>query len=589
MPHSPTFDLVLRHLSNPSDKLITCFTAIRTLVSQYTIIALLLVEGNHLVVIYDIISYSQLRLHSAHLVNAEMKLGLFGKQSSIELSLAGTRYRACFSASVKSFLEAICNETPKGSSDVSLSALGYSSRVDKEISKGITDTSTPSSSKNPFILSDKRFNTLEAENIKKWFQAKHLRDVRDEYSSYSNVKLFVGTWNVAGQAPDQDISSWFGGDTYNIYVFGLQEIDLSTQAYIVNDGSNELAWAAKLEEGLGPECVRVGSKQMIGMLLMVYARKADAEEISEFSSTSIGQGFIGLGNKGAVAVRFRYKDSYFTFCNSHLASDTGMTERRNQDYNQISKKTAFDVSYYKDSHDFWLSNPAVASFYDNAASLKGNGFSTEKVYIPFTDANNTKLLSLFDTDHLVWLGDLNYRLNLSNAETKKLIADNDFPSLLANDQLLTQRNAKTVFNGFQEQTITFLPTYKYDIGTCQYDTSEKKRIPAYCDRILWKINPLNFEAQDWIHPISYKSQDSITTSDHKPVMASFIAKVRTIDRKTFETARMEILQKVDQLQKAATPVLVPSKSQLDFGKVTCLDKKIIVFEFENTGEVQNFN
>lgn len=56
----------------------------------------------------------------------------------------------------------------------------------------------------------------------------------------------------------------------------------------------------------------------------------------------------------------------------------------------------------------------------------------------------------------------------------------------------------TIFTN--KATITFPPTYKYDIGTTIFDTrfpvfrflilifSEKNRCPSWTDRILWKTN-----------------------------------------------------------------------------------------------------
>ncbi len=35
------------------------------------------------------------------------------------------------------------------------------------------------------------------------------------------------------------------------------------------------------------------------------------------------------------------------------------------------------------------------------------------------------------------------------------------------------------FNGYEEGPLIFRPTYRYDVGTNTYDTSEKMRIPAW--------------------------------------------------------------------------------------------------------------
>ena len=57
-----------------------------------------------------------------------------------------------------------------------------------------------------------------------------------------------------------------------------------------------------------------------------------------------------------------------------------------------------------------------------------------------------------------------------------------------------QMGSGAVFQGFAEGEIAFRPTYKFDKRQPQlYDQSEKQRIPAYTDRVLWRPSP----AHDW--------------------------------------------------------------------------------------------
>ena len=72
------------------------------------------------------------------------------------------------------------------------------------------------------------------------------------------------------------------------------------------------------------------------------------------------------------------------------------------------------------------------------------------------------------------------------------------------------------FGAFHEAEVNFKPTYKFDVGTNAYDTSEKRRAPAWCDRILWA------GVGGTVGPILYDACLNTVTSDHKPVKALYL-------------------------------------------------------------------
>ncbi|KAK8988938.1 hypothetical protein V6N11_030310 [Hibiscus sabdariffa] len=78
--------------------------------------------------------------------------------------------------------------------------------------------------------------------------------------------------------------------------------------------------------------------------------------------------------------------------------------------------------------------------------------------------------------------------------------------LASKDQLHQEANRGQIFNGYCEGTLTFKPTYEYNIGSSKYDTSHKVRVPSWTDRILFKSASLH----------CYESVDGIYSSDHKP-------------------------------------------------------------------------
>ncbi|KAG9141882.1 hypothetical protein Leryth_009257 [Lithospermum erythrorhizon] len=127
-------------------------------------------------------------------------------------------------------------------------------------------------------------------------------------------------------------------------------------------------------------------------------------------------------------------------------------------------------------------------------------------------------------DRIIWLGDLNYRVALSYEETRNLLEDNDWDSILERDQLNLERQAGRVFVGFNEGKILFAPTYKPALPVCrraqqgQEETSNTGMwiMQCKCDRILW--------LGSGIEQLSYIRGES-RFSDHRPVCAVFAVEV----------------------------------------------------------------
>ena len=74
----------------------------------------------------------------------------------------------------------------------------------------------------------------------------------------------------------------------------------------------------------------------------------------------------------------------------------------------------------------------------------------------------------------------------------------------------------------QEGPLNFAPTFKYDIGSAQFDTSSKHRAPAWTDRVLFTANSqLEY----------YNSCDGVHFSDHRPVVAILSCDVKQEDQR----------------------------------------------------------
>ncbi|KAH6709016.1 SacI homology domain-containing protein [Leptodontidium sp. 2 PMI_412] len=326
-----------------------------------------------------------------------------------------------------------------------------------------------------------------------------------EFSSSESINIWAGTFNLNGRTTgvDEDLSDWLCPKLAasqlhpEIVAVGFQEIvELSPQQIMNSDPTRKQAWERAVRKTLNRHARAAGSEhyvllrsgQLVGAALCIFVKSSVLRNIKNVEGSVKKTGMSGMaGNKGAVAIRMDYANTQLCFVTAHLAAGFANYEERNRDYSTIHHGLRFQRNRGIDNHD-----------------------------------------------SVIWMGDFNYRIGLNVDKVKQLIKVGDLETLYENDQLNLQMVAGLTFPYYSEARITFNPTYKYDLGNDNYDTSEKARIPAWTDRILRKGSNLR--------QINYNSA-SLRFSDHRPVYATFQCTVSIVDEARREALSREIYEK----------------------------------------------
>ncbi|KAK1285131.1 Type I inositol 1,4,5-trisphosphate 5-phosphatase CVP2 [Acorus calamus] len=350
------------------------------------------------------------------------------------------------------------------------------------------------------------------------------------------TRVFAGTWNVGGKAPHAGLNlrGWLRTSSPpDVYVLGFQEIVPLNAGNVLGaeDKRPSAKWLSLIREALNPKskatgCARnygnarrstsgfdqkprvsfsellsmeeefddastsssedddagefididptestagyalAASKQMVGIFLCVWVRSELMCHVTDLRVSCVGRGIMGyMGNKGSISMSMTMRGTTFCFVCTHLTSGEkeGDEVRRNCDVTEILRRTS----------------------------------------------------------NVIWLGDLNYRLASGYGDMQELLRKNDWQTLLEKDQLRIEQRAGRVFDGWKEGMIHFAPTYKYLANSDCYvvqttKSREKRRIPAWCDRILWRGDGIK---QQW-----YVRGES-RFSDHRPVSSLFSVQI----------------------------------------------------------------
>ncbi|KAF7563397.1 hypothetical protein G7046_g750 [Stylonectria norvegica] len=419
---------------------------------------------------------------------------------------------------------------------------------DNPIVKMVADTASS------YFLDRLQIVSLGADNkIKAWdglLQDDWLEDAMKskdtEYCDFDEIKALFLTWNAGAATPSslrysgtdsnffQDLLQSSGSP--DIVVFGFQElVDLEDKKATAKrflkpkkkEGSDQERmshqyrdWRDFLMKALDEYMpaddlyTLLHTAPMVGLFTCVFVKSSLKDRIRNLNGAEVKRGMGGLhGNKGAVAVRFRVDDTSICLVNCHLAAGQSQANARHNDIAAILEATMFPTER----------DPSV-----RMDTYMGGGDGS----------------MIMDHELCVLNGDLNYRIDTMSRDTVvTAVKQNNLGKLLERDQLLVARRRNPAFKlrAFDEMPITFAPTYKYDVGTDTYDSSEKKRSPAWCDRLLHR-------GRGRVQQLDYRRHE-VRVSDHRPVTGRFNFWVKKVDAKARAVAWVESQKGFEQVRQ----------------------------------------
>jgi synaptojanin len=210
---------------------------------------------------------------------------------------------------------------------------------------------------------------------------------RDEFTSQKELTIYTVTFNVNAILYDGDLTEMIFPEKetfckYDLIAIALEEvIELTPSKTLSIDLRTRTFWETRFKDTINRKNEKrvyqlLRGEQLGGVLLLIYASVDIIDSIKDVETCVKKTGFKGISaNKGGVAVTFTFSThSRLCFVASHLAAGQSNSEERHQNYKTIA-----------------------------------NGLSFKK-------CKNIK-----DSDVLIWMGDLNYRISLPTETVRKLL------------------------------------------------------------------------------------------------------------------------------------------------------------------------
>ena len=398
-----------------------------------------------------------------------------------------------------------------------------------------------------------------------------LSSLREEFTEFSELKIFVGTWNtgntVLSKHPDITLDSWLKpkkeGLVPNIYFVGLQEVVELNASNIVTGEKKKILqdWAKLIEKTI----LTVGKYKkliemnLVGINFYCYVLEENFDNITNLNRKFVKTGLGGAaGNKGSCCINFNYNTTTISVACSHLAAgDSKNKQRLKEIINVLNLKT----QEFEKSDENNILEISEEPMKDDAIDdmLSGMDDYTKKTS-EFDRGENGKFC---DSDIWILFGDLNFRVDLDYEDFQHFILSGaNWDKVLQYDQFNKSKFASLKLNEIiEEDQLTFPPTYKYIIGSNEYDytpsnknedkgdedvnlnKSGKKRNPSWCDRILYKKD--TYERKNYgkmIEGTEYRNviDNNFQSSDHRPIYNIFDVLVYKEDKAKREKIEKEL-------------------------------------------------
>ncbi|TBU18649.1 phosphatidylinositol 5-phosphate phosphatase [Ordospora colligata] len=278
----------------------------------------------------------------------------------------------------------------------------------------------------------------------------------------SGMEIAVLSWNMNGRDGLERVSVIADSQQADIVLLSFQECFSPSQNKV-----------RRIMAKAFPHYSVASVNRVCGLWSVVLCKTSGCARDVEVNTMRIGLGVLGMINKGACISKL---SNGVVFVSCHLSAHLENNERRMQ---QI--RTVFECINDKET------------------------------------VSNTRLL--------VIAGDMNFRMTQRMSFDTQSIHDTNESVIGSSINRALYENSESIYKAeydqfnkfnklypmFHEDKITFMPTYKYEMGS---NCFSNKQNPSWCDRVL--VSSCNV-----IQFTKYITDPSVMLSDHKPIVCKF--------------------------------------------------------------------